>query len=70
MARGRKFIKESQLVEFSTEKAESHIMDPRKWGQRPHTYLNSFLEGSFAKFKDHDECHLEEGGGAEFAVST
>lgn len=34
-------------------------MDPRKWGQRPHTYLSSFLEGGIAKFKGYDECHLK-----------
>ena len=62
MARGRKFIKGVNLLSFSTEEAKSHIMDPRKWGQRPHKYLKSFLEGSFAKFKERDECHLRRGG--------
>lgn len=35
-------------------------MDPRKWGQRPHTYLSSFLESSTVKFKGDDECHLKD----------
>ncbi len=57
MAWGHKFIKGVDLLSFSAEKAKSHNMDPRKWGQRLHTYLSSFLEGSFAKFKERDECH-------------
>lgn len=59
MAWGCKFRKGVNLLSFSTEEARSHIMDPRKWGQRPHTYLSSFLESSTVKFKGEDECHCK-----------
>lgn len=49
MARGCKFIKGVNLLSFSTEEAKSTVMDPRKWGQRLHTYLSSFLERRLCK---------------------
>lgn len=60
---GHKFIKPVNLL-----KVKSHVMDPSKWGQRPHTYLSSFLEGSIAKFKGYDECNLKRGVGIDGVI--
>lgn len=58
MSWGCTFIK--GLAEFfhrESQDVKNHFMDPRKRGQRLHTYFSSILESCFAKFKKCNECH-------------